>query len=127
VVMSPATAVTFTENFSRSSRAVASSASRPRAVMTRSTPSRASDIAQPLPRPLEAAHTSAVLPRNPRSISRSPSLSFRFQGYEQHAGDDQRRPQPLQAAERLLEAKGARDRGARRAERADERELVRPD
>ena len=68
VVMSPATAVTLTPNFFLNSSAVASNASLPRAVMTRCTPSRASDSAQPLPRPFDAAHTSAVLPRIPRSI-----------------------------------------------------------
>ncbi len=68
VAMSPATAVTSHLEALRSSSAVASSASRPRAVMTRFTPSRASDIAQPLPSPLEAAHTSAVRPRIPRSM-----------------------------------------------------------
>jgi hypothetical protein len=46
VVMSPATVFTLTPSF-RSSTAVASSASAPRAVMTRFTPSRASEVAHP--------------------------------------------------------------------------------
>jgi hypothetical protein len=50
------------------SAAVASNACLPRAVMTTFTPSRASAIAQPLPRPFEAAHTKAVRPRIPSSI-----------------------------------------------------------
>ena len=68
VVMSPTTAVTRTAQASRISCAVFSSASRPRAVITRFTPSRARENAQPLPRPFEAAQTSAVLPRMPRSM-----------------------------------------------------------
>ncbi len=68
VVMSPVTAVTFTPQAPRISAAVASSASRPRAVITSSTPSRASDSAHPLPSPLEAPQTSAVRPRMPRSM-----------------------------------------------------------
>ena len=68
VVMSPGTVVTVMPKRSRSSAAVASSASRPRAVMTRFTPSAASDAAQPLPRPFDAAQTMAVLPRIPRSM-----------------------------------------------------------
>ncbi len=52
----------------RIASAVASSASLPRAVMTRFTPSLASAIAQPLPKPFDAAHTSAVLPLIPNSM-----------------------------------------------------------
>ncbi len=68
VVMSPATATTLAPVLFRISSAVASSASLPRAVMTRLTPSRASACAQPLPRPFDAAHTSAVFPLMPRSM-----------------------------------------------------------
>ena len=61
--MSPATVRTSTAGFSaRNSAAVAARASAPRAVMTTLTPSRTSAIAQPLPSPLLAAHTSAHLP-----------------------------------------------------------------
>src|SRR5262249_48863647 len=51
-----------------SSRAVAESASVPRAQIVTSTPSRASAAAQPLPNPLEEAQTIAFLPLIPRSI-----------------------------------------------------------
>ena len=64
VVMSAATAVTLAPAALRISAAVASSASPPRATMTRSTPSRASAKAQPLPIPLLAAQTSADLARD---------------------------------------------------------------
>jgi len=77
VVMSPATVVTFVPVALRISSAVASSDSRPRAMITSSTPSRASDIAQPLPSPLDAAHTSAVLPRIPSSMP-APCQSTHF-------------------------------------------------
>ena len=73
VVMSPATATTCTAGFNaRNSAAVASSASRPRAVMTTFTPSPTSACAQPLPSPLLAAHTSAHLPAMPRSMRETP-------------------------------------------------------
>src|SRR5258706_2215594 len=69
VVMSVATTVTFTPVALRISSAVASSASRPRASIVTLTPSRASENAQPLPRPLLAAQTRAVLPFKPRSMN----------------------------------------------------------
>ena len=69
VVMSPATAVTETPCASRIAAAVASSASAPRALITRSTPSPASASAQPRPSPFEAAQTIARFPRIPRSIA----------------------------------------------------------
>ena len=68
VVMSPATATTFAPVLFLISSAVASSASLPRAVMTRFTPSRARAMAQPLPRPFDAAQTSAFLPLIPMSM-----------------------------------------------------------
>ena len=68
VVMSPTTVLTLTPCALRIASAVASSASLPRAVITRFTPSRASAIAHPMPSPLLPAHTSAVLPRIPRSM-----------------------------------------------------------
>ena len=68
VVMSPATAVTRTPVAARISAAVASSVAAVRAVITRSTPSRASPIAQARPSPLLAAQTIARLPFNPVSI-----------------------------------------------------------
>lgn len=52
----------------RISAAVCSSASRPRATIVTFTPLRASNIAQPRPSPLLAAHTSAFFPLMPRSI-----------------------------------------------------------
>ena len=60
----------------RNSAAVASSASAPRAVTTTFTPSRTSAAAQPFPRPLLAAQTSAHLPAMPRSMR----MSFRRVG-----------------------------------------------
>jgi hypothetical protein len=68
VVMSPTRVVTLAPVALRISSAVASSASRPRAVMKSWTPSCASANAHPLPRPFDAAQTSAVLPRMPRSM-----------------------------------------------------------
>jgi len=64
-VMSAATASTRTPVSSRISSAVASSASAPRALITRFTPSRASASAQPLPSPWLAAHTIALRPSMP--------------------------------------------------------------
>ena len=73
VAMSPATVRTSTLGFSkRSSAAVASSASAPRAVMTTFTPSATKASAQPRPRPLLAAHTRAQRPFSPMSIASSP-------------------------------------------------------
>src|SRR5215510_8431568 len=71
VVMSPATVVTRTPVVSRISFAAASSASLVRAFMVTFTPSRARDMAQPLPSPLLAAHTIAFLPLMPRSMAAS--------------------------------------------------------
>src|SRR5882757_10659612 len=68
VVTSTATAVTFTPVFLRISSAVASSSALVRALMTRSTPSWASAMAQPLPKPLLAAQTIALRPLMPISI-----------------------------------------------------------
>src|SRR5215468_3609726 len=68
VVTSTATGVTFTPVFLRISSAVASSSLLVRALITRSTPSCASAMAQPLPRPLLAAHTIALRPLMPMSI-----------------------------------------------------------
>src|SRR6266403_5336441 len=68
VVMSPATVVTRTPVASRISFAAASSASFVRAFIVMFTPSRASDMAQPLPSPLLAAQTIAFLPLIPRSM-----------------------------------------------------------
>ncbi len=68
VVTSPATVVTRTPVASRISFAAASSASLVRALIVRFTPSRASDMAQPLPSPLLAAQTIAFLPLIPRSM-----------------------------------------------------------
>src|ERR1700704_1519886 len=85
--------------------------------MTRLTPSRASDAAQPLPNPFDAAHTSAVLPRMPRSIS-----AF-LERNEEHAADHQRRAGHLPRAERLAQAERAHYRHAHWADGADQREL----
>src|SRR5215831_6565508 len=74
VVMSPGTAVTLAAVASRISLAVFSRSAAVRAVMTSSTPSRASAMAQPLPKPLLAAHTIARLPRMPKSMVPSPSV-----------------------------------------------------
>ena len=68
VVMSPGTAVTLAPVAARISAAVASRSDAVRAVMKTSTPSRAIDIAQALPRPLLAAQTMAFLPLSPRSM-----------------------------------------------------------
>src|SRR5437899_4195584 len=68
VVTSPATVVTRTPVASRISFAVASRASLVRAFIVMFTPSRASDMAQPLPSPLLAAQTIAFLPLIPRSM-----------------------------------------------------------
>src|SRR5260221_9842190 len=68
VVMSPGTAVTLVPVASRISFAVRSRSAAVRAVITSSTPSRASAMAQPLPKPLLAAHTIARLPRMPNSM-----------------------------------------------------------
>src|SRR5437660_10804917 len=68
VVMSPATVVTRTPVASRISLAAASSVSLVRAFIVMFTPSRASDMAQPLPSPLLAAQTIAFLPLIPRSM-----------------------------------------------------------
>src|SRR5437762_373286 len=61
-------AVTFTPVFLRISSAVASSSDLVRALITRSTPSCASAMAQPLPKPLLAAQTIALRPLMPISI-----------------------------------------------------------
>lgn len=71
-VMSPATVVTSTPWAARIPEAVASSASAPRALMTRLTPASASASAQPRPSPLDAAQTIAVRPLIPRSMSLPP-------------------------------------------------------
>ena len=81
VVTSTATAVTFTPYFFLISSAVASSSDLVRALITRSTPSPASAMAQPLPSPLLAAQTIALRPLMPMSIFRSlfcarPNLRF---------------------------------------------------
>src|SRR5258708_39957412 len=68
VVMSAAIAVTLTPVAARISAAVASMVARVRATMVRLTPSRARLTAQPLPSPLLAAQTRALLPAIPRSI-----------------------------------------------------------
>src|SRR6186713_3301353 len=68
VVTSTATAVTFTPCFLRISSAVASSSALVRALITRSTPSSANAMAQPLPNPLLAAQTIALRPRIPMSM-----------------------------------------------------------
>ena len=74
VVMSAATVSTVAAPGSlRKSVAARSSASAPRATMTRLTPSAASAWAQPRPSPLLAPHTSAHLPEIPRSMCFSPS------------------------------------------------------
>ena len=57
----------------RKSAAVAFNASAPRALITRSTPASANACAQPRPKPLDAAQTSARLPLIPRSILRPPA------------------------------------------------------
>src|SRR5215510_5786596 len=69
LVTSTATGVTFTPVFLRISSAVASSSVLVRALITRSTPSRASATAQPLPNPLLAAQTIALRPLIPMSIA----------------------------------------------------------
>ena len=74
VVMSPATATTSTPCAWRIAAAVASSASAPRALITRSTPSAASASAQPRPRPFDAAQTMARLPLMPKSMLVLPLL-----------------------------------------------------
>ena len=68
VVMSAATAVTATPVARRISSAVASSGPALRELITTSTPSRASAMAQPLPSPWLDAHTIALRPLMPRSI-----------------------------------------------------------
>ena len=73
VEMSPATVVTLAPVSLRISAAVASSVSLVRAVITRSTPARPSDIAQARPNPLLAAQTIAFLPL----IFRSSMFSLR--------------------------------------------------
>jgi len=65
VVMSQTTAVTPTPVSLRISSAVASSRPRERALITRSTPSRARAWAQPRPSPWLDAHTMALRPRIP--------------------------------------------------------------
>ena len=77
VVMSPATAVTFTPVSLRISSAVRSRSAAVRAVITTSTPSRASDMAQARPSPLLAAQTMAFLPLRPRSMAGFPSSVWR--------------------------------------------------
>src|SRR6185312_10601038 len=69
VVTSTATGITFTPCFLRISSAVASSSLLVRALITRSTPSPASAMAQPLPKPLLAAQTIALRPLMPMSMS----------------------------------------------------------
>src|SRR3984957_17834892 len=76
VEMSPATAVTLAPVSLRISSAVASSVSLVRAVMTRSTPARPSDIAQARPSPLLAAQTIALRPL----IFRSSMFSLPYGG-----------------------------------------------
>src|SRR4051812_32557101 len=93
--------------------------------MTRLTPSRASDIAQPLPSPFEAAHTSAVLPRMPRSMSKFSSCRFRFAArYQKHAQDDQQSARRLYPGEGLSQPQRAGDGDADRADGPDEREVA---
>ena len=72
VVTSTAIGVTFTPVFLRISSAVASSSALVRALITRSTPSSASAMAQPLPNPLLAAQTIALRPLMPMSIASLP-------------------------------------------------------
>src|SRR6185503_14611009 len=74
VVTSTATAVTFTPCFLRISSAVASSSDLVRALITRSTPSPASAMAQPLPKPLLAAQTIALRPLMPISMCVAPVI-----------------------------------------------------
>src|SRR6187455_1912145 len=108
VVMSPATARTSPRPSARSSPAVASSASAPRAVITTLTPSFASAIAQPLPSPLLAAQTSAHLPSIPSSIASSPL------GQQPDSGEHQGRAGDDPGGERLAEDDDAhRDRRQR--------------
>src|SRR5712664_844774 len=90
--------------------------------MTRLTPSRASDTAQPLPSPFEAAQTSAVLPRIPRSMVSS--SSFRLPRYEHHARDHEQAADRLHPGEGLSQPERARQRDAYRADGADEGEVV---
>src|SRR5664279_4307706 len=109
VVMSPTTVRTSPPApNARSSRAVASRTSPPRAVMTTFTPSLASAVAQPLPSPLLAAQTSAHLPLIPRSISSPPF------GQQPDSREHQRRAGDDPAGERLAEDDDAhRDRRQR--------------
>src|SRR5215216_4220929 len=72
VVTSTAIGVTFTPVFLRISSAVASSSTLVRALITKSTPSCASAMAQPLPSPLLAAQTIALRPLMPISIASLP-------------------------------------------------------
>ena len=72
VVMSQATPTTWTLfDRCRSCSTARCSGSALRALMTRLTPSAASALAQPKPRPLLAPQTSAHLPAIPKSMSRS--------------------------------------------------------
>src|SRR5690606_40906245 len=69
VVISAATGVTETPCFVAISCAAASSASAPRALMTRSTPASARASADARPSPLDAGQTRPRLPLIPRSIA----------------------------------------------------------
>src|SRR4029077_16840295 len=95
VVTSTAIGVTFTPCFLRISSAVASSSALVRALITRSTPSSASAMAQPLPSPLLAAQTIALRPLMPMSIASlllihaSPSLRFAERRYADIAAQAQ--------------------------------------
>src|SRR5262245_4999023 len=85
VVTSQTTVVTLAPVLRRNSSAVALSASAPRAQIVTSTPSRANAVAQPLPRPFDAAQTIAFLPLMPRSMGHVLE-DFERCGQHAHAG-----------------------------------------
>src|SRR5579883_36633 len=104
VVMSAASAVTLTPVLRRISSAVASRAGLPRARITRLAPSAASAMAQPLPSPLLAAQTKAVLPLMPKSMAHPLAQSAR------HHSAGMLEVQPLRPRHRLQRFEIDRDR-----------------
>src|SRR6266704_4576565 len=91
-------------------------------------PSRASDIAQPRPRPLLAPHTSAALPRIPKSTMPSPDqLSCSTKRNQQHAGQHQRGARQLYRGHDLVQSHPAEKDGGHWTESSEKRHLIRAD
>src|SRR5712671_5614332 len=125
LVMSAATVTTVAPVMARISSAVFSSAWRSRAMRVTRQPSRASEVAQPRPRPLLPPHTSAALPRIFRSTVGLPEKSSRRpQRNQHHAAQHQRATRQLYRGHGLVQSHPAEKNGGHRTERADQGNLV---